>query len=103
MDNLIQKMFFWIIKINNFQGALTDVSAKKEELVTHRDTELSRSPQERNSKGLPQAELAWGGWERQPCTEIHNPCTSDHRWRGMSADYLMTDKYSNKKPVSALI
>ena len=29
----MQKIFFWIMKINNYQGDLTDVSAKKEALV----------------------------------------------------------------------
>ena len=32
MDTLILKRFFQIIEINNFQGDLTDISAKKEAL-----------------------------------------------------------------------
>ena len=32
LDTLIQKIFFQIIKINNFRGDLTDISAKKEAL-----------------------------------------------------------------------
>ena len=33
LDTLIQKIFFEIIKINNFRGELTDNSAKKEALI----------------------------------------------------------------------
>ena len=33
MDTLIQKRCFEIIKINNFRGELTDISARKEALV----------------------------------------------------------------------
>ena len=33
MDALIQKRFFWIMKLNDFWGELTDISAKKEPLV----------------------------------------------------------------------
>ena len=32
LDTLIQKIFFWLEKINNVQGELTDVLAKKEAL-----------------------------------------------------------------------
>ena len=33
LDTLIQKLFFQIMNVHNFQGSLTDVSAKKEALV----------------------------------------------------------------------
>ena len=33
LDTLIQKIFFQIIKINNFRDDLTDISAKKEALL----------------------------------------------------------------------
>ena len=33
MDTLIQKTFLEIMKINNFRGDLTDISAKKEALM----------------------------------------------------------------------
>ena len=33
LDTLIQKIFFYIMKINNFRGELTDNSAKKEALL----------------------------------------------------------------------
>ena len=32
MDTLIRKIFFYIMKINNFRGDLTDISAKKKVL-----------------------------------------------------------------------
>ena len=33
LDILIQKISIWIMKINDFRGELTDISAKKEALV----------------------------------------------------------------------
>ena len=34
LDTLIQKIIIYIIKLNNFRGDLTDISAKKEALRT---------------------------------------------------------------------
>ena len=35
-DTSIRKIFFWIMKINNFRGGLTDISANKEALLSCR-------------------------------------------------------------------
>ena len=42
MDTLIRKIFYYIMKINNFRGDLTDISAKKEALMAVCIPSLSR-------------------------------------------------------------